>query len=54
MLAFIPLISNPWLLLPVQLIAGAGVYMGLNAMLHSAIQRDALNYIRGRGSKKCL
>lgn len=54
MLAFIPLISNPWLLLPVQLIAGAGVYMGLNAMLPSAIQRDALNYIRGRGSKKRL
>ena len=54
MLAFIPLISNPWLLLPVQLIAGAGVYMGLNAILHSAIQRDALNYIRCRGSKKRL
>lgn len=48
MVALIPLIASPWVLLPAQLAVGAAIYMGLNAALKSAIQRDALAYLRGR------
>lgn len=40
-------VSNPWLLLISQGVAGVGLYLLINYLLGSSIQRDALEYIRG-------
>lgn len=42
-------IGNPWLLMSVQLAAGMAAYIGINALLRSRVQSDALNYILKRG-----
>lgn len=41
-------VENPWLLCGAQLGAGAGVYIGINALLRSRIQRDVFAYLRHR------
>ncbi len=41
-------ISNVWLLLLTQCVAGPGIYIGVNALLHSRIQRDAIDYVTRR------
>lgn len=43
-------IGNAWLLLAAQCIVGPGLYIGVNALLHSRIQRDAIAYITHRMS----
>ena len=45
-------IDNPWLLCLAQGSAGAGLYMLVNWVLRSKIQRDALDYILYRFRKK--
>lgn len=41
-------IANPWLLLAAQTAIGLTLYLGVNALLGSKIQADAMAYIRGR------
>lgn len=48
MLALKEVLANPWLLLLAQGCVGCLIYFGLNAALHSKIQQDALNFVRGR------
>lgn len=40
-------ISDPWLLMFSQVIAGIGLYLLINYLLGSRIQRDALEYVSG-------
>lgn len=41
-------IDNAWILLGMQAVIGAALYLGINAALRSRIQADALDYVRGR------
>lgn len=41
-------IANPWLLAPAQLAAGLAVYVGLNWLLRSKVQSDALTFLLHR------
>lgn len=41
-------ISTPWILLTIQCLLGGGLYLAVNAVLHSRIQSDAIAYFRGR------
>ena len=50
MIAVAPLFENPWAALLVELVVGLAVYLGLNSVLNSRIQRDALGYLLKRKS----
>lgn len=52
MIMLAAVIENPWILLAAQGIAGLGLYLAINAMLRSQIQRDALDYLLHRFRKK--
>ena len=41
-------IESDYLLLPAQIVVGGGIYLALNALLRSAIQREVLGYAFGR------
>ncbi len=41
-------IANPWLAILVESVVGLGIYMGVNGLLRSKVQADALAYLRGR------
>lgn len=42
------LISNPLMLLILQGCTGVGIYYAINAMMHSAVQRDVMDFLRGK------
>lgn len=52
MVALTTIIENKWLLLAAQGLTGLGLYLAINAMMRSQIQRDALDYILHRFRKK--
>ena len=41
-------LKSDYLLLPAQILVGGGIYLALNALLRSAIQREVLGYAFGR------
>lgn len=41
-----PIIHTPWLLAATQSISGAALYLALNALFHSRVQREALSHLR--------
>lgn len=43
-----PLIANPWLLIAAQTVAGGAIYLGINRLLGSVIQRDVIGYLTNR------
>lgn len=44
-------VGNAWMLLVLQSVVGAGLYIGTNAVLGSRIQRDALDYLLKRSTQ---
>lgn len=44
------LIGNCWTLLLVQALTGVGMYVGVNLMLKSVIQKEIFAFIRGKKS----
>lgn len=48
MMLWTSVISNPWLLIAAQALTGVAIYLGVNHLAGSTIQRDALNYILKR------
>jgi len=45
---FLPMVSNPWILLIIQSIVYTGVYMLLNAISGSKIQEEAIAMLKGK------
>ena len=51
MMYFVPIvagITSPIVTLIIQAVVGAAFYLGVNHLLHSKIQADAIAYFRGR------
>ncbi len=46
-----PLISNPWLLIAVQTVTGISIYVLINFIAGSKIQKDLITYLRAHLKK---